>query len=468
MISLLTNVPSQSAHRASKSADRLHAQAMQRLSTGSRVNAAKDDAAGLAIGNRMTSTVNTGNQLMKGIANGLSLVQVAEGSLQSIIGLLQRMRELSVQAVNDTLTASDRSMLNQEFQSLNAEIDRISLNTKIFDRYPLAPPKEIAVTDPAPIGDTQPITQILTADAKSFPSGLKSLGYIPKGFTDVTLNLDSFGNDDDIQIFSADGKHLLGTPILTSTDPVWLSKGITSSATANSEIINTANAFATGASYDGSVLLSATAYDINTLANTNVYKGMTIKFSGDGHASGQYLEKVTIDVVTENLVLMVIGNGVFNASGTWTEPPIDVPSSDPFSEDTSIVLSAPLGQSIETLTIKATPSDTTSLDTADSQIATASGATAAIGKIDQAIQKVNENAVGYGALVSRLTSAADNLSVMVLQAVASRSSIMDADYALEAAKLAAQQILKDSSTAVLAQANALPNNVLSLLDQQLG
>jgi flagellin len=468
MVSLLTNVSSKLAHRASKSVDRLHAQAMQRLSTGSRVNAAKDDAAGLAIGNRMTSTINTGNQLIKGIANGLSLVQVAEGSLQSIMGLLQRMRELSVHAVNDTLTASDRSALNQEFQALNAEIDRISLDTKIFDRYPLAPLKAIPVTDPAPIGDTLPINQILTADDQNFPSGLKSLGYIPKGFTDVTLNLNSFGADDDIQIFSTDGKHLLGTPILTSTDPVWLSKGITSTATANSEIMNTANAFDAGASYDGSVLQTATAYDINTLSNTNVYKGMTIKFSGDGHTSGQYLEKVTIDVVTENLVVMVIGNGVFSANGTWTEPHIDVLSSDPYSEDTNIVLSAPLGQSLKSLTIKATPSDTISLDTADSQIATASGATAAIGKIDQAIQKVNENVVGYGALVSRLNSAADNLSVMVLQAEDSRSSIMDADYALEAAKLAAQQILKDSSTAVLAQANALPNSVLSLLDQQLG
>jgi flagellin len=468
MIRLNTNVPSQSAQRANKSVDRLHAQAMQRLSTGSRINAAKDDAAGLAIGNRMTSTINTGNKLIEGIANGLSLVQVAEGSLQSIIGLLQRMRELSVQAVNDTLTASDRSALNQEFQALNSEIDRISLNTKIFDRYPLAPAKAIPVTDPIPIGDTQPINQILTADGNNFPSGLKSLGYIPKGFTDVTLNLNSYGNDDDIQIFSTDGKHLLGTPILTSTEPVWLSKGITSTATANSEIMNTANAFAAGASYDASVLMPATAYDINTLPNTSVHKGMTIKFSGDGHASGQYLEKVTIDVVTENLVLMVVGNGVFEASGTWTEPPIVVPSSDPFSEDTNIVLSAPLGQSIKSLTIKATPSDTNSLDTADSQIATASGATEAIGKIDQAIQMVNENAVGYGALLSRLASAADNLSVMVLQAAASRSSIMDTDYALESAKLASQQILKDSSTAVLAQANALPNSVLSLLDQQLG
>jgi len=402
------------------------------------------------------------------MANGLSLAQVAEGGLQNIAGLLQRMRELSVQSVNDTLTSSDRSALNLEYQALNAEIDRISRNTQIFDRHPLAAPQAVPVPDPMPIGNTKPIDQVLTATNKSFNSGLTSLGYIPKGFTNVTLNLDSLSNDDDIQIFTTDGKHLLGTPILNSTDPVWAANGITSAASANSQIMNTANAFDAGASYDGSLLPPAAAYNINTLPTTQVYKGMTIKFSGDGHPIGQYQEKVTIDVVTENLVVMVIGSGVFSASGTWTKPEPLPPSTEPFSEDTTIVLSAALGQDVKSLTIKATPSDPVTLGTANSQIATASGASAAIGLVDLALQKVNESAVGYGALMSRLTSAADNLSVMVTQTSASRSTIMDTDYALESAKLATQQILQQSSTAMLAQANALPNSVLSLLDQQLG
>lgn len=468
MFSLITNVAVQSAQTASKSADRLQSQAMQRLSSGVRVNAAQDDAAGLAIGVRMTSTINAANQLIKGMANGLSLAQVAEGGLQNIAGLLHRMRELSVQAVNDTLTASDRSALNLEFQALNAEIDRISRNTQIFDRTPLAAPKPVPVPDPTPIGNTRPIDQVLSAADRNFSSGLASMGYIPKGFKDVTLNLNSFGADDDIQIFTTDGKHLLGTSILTNTDPVWASKGITSAATANSQIMNMANAFDAGASYDGSLLPPAAAYNINTLPITNVYKSMTIKFSGDGHPSGQYPEKVTIDVVTENLVVMVIGNGSFSANGTWTKPDPVAPSTDPFSEDITLVLSASQGQPPQSLTIKATPSDTATLGTANCQIATASGASAAINKVDLALQKVNENAVSYGALMSRLSSAADHLSVMATQTSASRSTITDTDYALEAAKLATQQILQESSTAILAQANALPNSVLSLLDQQLG
>ena len=468
MISLFTNVPSQSAQTASKSADRMHAQAMQRLSTGIRVNAAKDDAAGLAIGTRMTTTINAANQLINGISNGISLAQVAEGGLQNTGGLLQRMRELSVQAANDTLTASDRSALNQEFQELNAEIDRISLNTQIFGRFPLAPAQAVAPTAPAPIGMTQPITQVLTPSDQVFTSGLASMGYIPKGFSDVTINLNSFEIDDDIQVFTTDGKHLLGTSILTNTDPVWASKGITSTASADSQIMNTANAFDAGASYDDSVLAPANAYSTNPLPITNHYNGMTLTFSGDGHASEQYLEKVTIDVVTENLVVMVIGNGSFSANGTWTEPPPAVPSNDPYSEDSTIILSATLGQPPQTLTIKATPADTATLGTASSQIATASGASDAIRELDLALEKVNESVVNYGALISRMTSAADNLWVMLSQTSASRSAIMDTDYAVEAAKLATQQVLQESSLAALAQANALPNSVLSLLEQQLG
>ena len=467
MISLITNVAAQSAQNASKSADRLQAQAMQRLSTGVRVNAAQDDSAGLAIGVRMTSTVNAANQLIKGMANGLSLAQVAEGGLQNITGLLQRMRELSVQAVNDTLTASDRSALNLEYQALNAEIDRISRNTQIFDRTPLAAPQAVPVPDPTPIGNTKPIDQVLTTADRTFSSGLASMGYIPKGFKDVTLNLNSFGADDDIQIFTTDGKHLLGTSILTSTDPVWASKNITSVAAANAQIMNTANAFDAGASYDGSLLPTAAAYNINTLPTTNIYKGMTIKFSGDGHPNGQFQEKVTIDVVTENLVVMVIGNGSFSANGTWTKPQPAPPSTEPFSQDTTLVLSASQGQLPQSLTIKATPSDTVTLGTANTQIATASGASAAIGIVDLALQKVNQSAVGYGALMSRLTSASDHLSVIATQTSASRSTVTDTSYALEAAKLATQQILQESSTAILAQANALPNRVLSLLEQQL-
>lgn len=466
MTTLNTNVPSLVARAAQLNAGRLHAQSMMRLSTGTRVNSAQDDAAGLAIGARMKTAVTASDRLIQDISNGISLAQVAEGGLQNITGLLFRMRELAVQAASETLAASDRTALNHEFQALNDEIDRISRQTQVFERTPLAPLKPLPVVAPVPIGNTSPINNVLTSSNKNFSSGLTSLGYIPKGFSSVTINLDSFGADDDIQIFTTDGKHLLGTPILTNTDPVWSAKGINSAAAANSQIMNTGNAFAAGASYDGSLLPPITSYNVNTLPIVNLYNGMTLSYSGDGHPSGQYPEKVTINTVTENLVVMVIGNGSFSANGTWTEPPAAVISNDPYSENTSIVMSSAFGQAPQSLTMTATPADTVTLGTSSSQIETTNGANAALGHLDAALEKVNEYAVNYGAWVSRFVSASDNLQEMMTQLSSSRARIMDADYAIESAHLAAQKILQEASNAMIAQANELPKSVLSLLEQK--
>ena len=162
---------------------------------------------------------------------------------------------------------------------------------------------------------------------------------------------------------------------------------------------------------------------------------------------------------------MVIGNGSFSANGTWTEPPVVVPSNDPFSEDTAIVLSSPIGQAPQSLTMTATPADTLTLGTANSHIQTISAANTALNELDSAINLVNEYAVKYGAWTSRFSSAGDNLQEMVTQSSASRSRIMDADYAVESARLAAQKKLQEASHAVIAQANKLPRSVLSLLEQ---
>ncbi len=376
------------------------------------------------------------------------------------------MRELAVQAATDTLAGLDRAALDKEYQALNNEIDRISVHSKVFERSPLAPPKPTPGIAPAPIGNTSPIDSVLTSSNKTFNSGLASLGYIPKGFSNVTINLDSFGADDDIQIFTTDGKHLLGTSILNSPDPVWSAKGITSAASANGQIMNANNAFVAGASYDGSFLPPANGYDTTALPIVNNYNGMTLGYSGDGHSSGRNLEKVTIDTVKENLVVMVIGNGSFSANGTWTEPPVVPLTNDPYSEDTAIVLSSPIGQAPQSLTMTATPADTVTLSTANSHIKTISEANSALTKLDAALNLVNEYTVMYGALLSRFASAGDNLQEMMTQSSSSRSRIVDADYASEAARLSAQQILQEATNALVAQANELPRSVLSLLEQR--
>jgi flagellin len=129
-------------------------------------------------------------------------------------------------------------------------------------------------------------------------------------------------------------------------------------------------------------------------------------------------------------------------------------------------MSSAFGQAPQSLTMTATPADTVTLGTSSSQIETTNGANAALGHLDAALEKVNEYAVNYGAWVSRFVSASDNLQEMMTQWSSSRARIMDADYAIESAHLAAQKILQEASNAMIAQANELPKSVLSLLDQK--
>merc|ERR1712147_341444 len=105
-------------------------QTMERLSTGIRINSAKDDAAGLAISSKMTSQINGLNQAVRNSNDAISMIQVAEGAMGGITDMMQRMRELAVQAISDSNTSSDRTALNSEFTQLATEINRIASNTE--------------------------------------------------------------------------------------------------------------------------------------------------------------------------------------------------------------------------------------------------------------------------------------------------------------------------------------------------
>lgn len=125
-----TNVASLNAQRNLTKTQSDLSTSMQRLSSGLRINSAKDDAAGLAISDRMTSQIRGLNQAARNANDGISMAQTAEGALQETTNLLQRMREIAVQAANDTNTSDDRQSLNAEFAQLQSEIDRIANNTQ--------------------------------------------------------------------------------------------------------------------------------------------------------------------------------------------------------------------------------------------------------------------------------------------------------------------------------------------------
>ena len=311
-------------------------QTIARLSSGLRVNNAKDDAAGQAIANRMTANIGADSVIGRGLDDGISLAETADGGLDSVSQLLIRAKELAIRSVNDALSDSDRQSLQDEFQQISENIDQIAGNTEIFGKYPLAP----AQADlPLKLGDVAPATSKFPVPGTSygFTSGVVSLAYIPAGATNVVMDINSFSYDDDIQVFTRDGKHLVGTPLQGSDpDPTWISKGVTSVAQANSSVITEANGFLPGASYDDSRLLQGgSVYSLNGSASQN-YNGMKLTYSGDGDrdegattggfndgtvSSANTNERVRIDKTTEDLVIMVVGNGSFNAKMTWGNMP---------------------------------------------------------------------------------------------------------------------------------------------------
>lgn len=282
--------------------------------------------------------------------------------MNGINDILQRSRELAVQAANGTLSDSDRATINHEYLQLREEIDRIALSTQAFDKYMLAPS-----TPPSydtPLGDIKSIRSIEYPDDTFFDSGVVPLAFIPAGSTNVTLTTDALGRDDDIQLFSRDGKHLVGTPVnAPDTDHVWEVNGVTDGAKLASEIFTEENGFPAGVQYDDSALLeNKTGYDA-AAGVTGTYHGMMFTYSGDG--DGDRFDRVPNDGrnTRSNIERVFIDN--------------------------------------------------------------------------QAQQQVNT--------------------------AAARSRIEDADYAQEASQLAKSQILQQASTSLLAQANQLSQNVLSLL-----
>lgn len=469
-------------HQQGKSASRL-SQAIERLSSGLRINSAKDDAAGSAIANRMTANLNANSVITDGMKDGLSLMQTAEGGLNEINNLLQRGRQLAVQAANGTLSDTDQASLNGEYQQIREEIDRIASSTQIFGRYPLAPAEPGPL--PVKLGETLPLAEKFPARDTDyrFPSGVTSLAYIPAGATDITINIDSLGGDDDIQLFTRDGRHLAGTPAEgTDADIVWSLNGVTDESTMNSTVITQNNGFLSDATYSADSLLQAVEYNINTGAQTT-YHGMTISYSGDGDRfeddnTGEFndglvgenrLEKIHIDQVTEDLIVIVVGRGGFTSSASWddlptpTEPAPPLAPSDPVSKATTFVVGASFGDKLQTVTINPTPADSQSLGLSAVTLSTADQARAALATFDKALETVNGYRSEYGSQMNRFESVSAVLSQETIATSAARSRILDADYALEVSAMTKAQILQQASISMLSQANQQSDIVLSLL-----
>jgi flagellin len=377
--------------------ERAMTQTMERLSTGQRINSAGDDAAGLAISSRMTSQINGLNMAVRNANDAISMIQTEDGAMIEVTNMLQRMRELAVQASSGTNSSTDRTSLDTEFSALAAQIQQIGDDTTwngtlILDGAGVSGEQSFQVGANASqtIGHTFAVVETGSA-----------LGTMSEG-----ARTDASG--------SAASKYL-ATALDTGT-AVDYQTGDTISFTIDSvyyagEVTTVSSGQVTGITMHGS------SSEITTSA-TNI-----ASTSGAGNISL---------VVDEADSLKFVGTTVTASTGDFTVANLQITR--------GLVAASQV-----------------------MDISTVQGATNAIASMDHAIQKINTARASSGALVNRLEYAADNLANVSQNTSASRSRILDADYAAETTELARTQIIQQAGTAMLSQANQQAQSVLALL-----
>lgn len=385
-----TNLSSMQAQRSLSTSQASLTTSIQRLSSGMRVNGAKDDAAGLAIATGMDKTVRGQTVAMRNANDAISFSQTTEGALGKIGDTLQRMRELSVQSANGTNSADQRGAMNTEFKQLQKEIGRVTENTEF--------------------------------------NGIKVLGDGAK----QTFQIGS-GTSADNQI------DINGTDLTAATSDV-------------SKSINTGNGTALSTEQKTAVGTYAAAYaayktiadagtpseaDKTTLADAQTALKTTL---GDTTTVADTVDQSgSADDITSAVKTFIDQGGAVAADGT-----VDTA--------TSTASTAQAGR-FEAV-----------LKTEDGvNISTAAGASNAMDKIDAALKQINTEQTTQGAAQNRMSSVISTLQVSNENQSAARSRIMDTDFASETANLARSQILQQASTAMLGQANQLPNGVMRLL-----
>jgi len=388
-LTINTNVSSLNAQRNLNTSSSALATSLERLSSGLRINSAKDDAAGLAISQRMTTQIRGMNVAMRNANDGVSLAQTAEGSLSSVSDSLQRIRELSVQSANATNSASDRAALNTEAQQLKAEINRVATQTNF---------NGVKLLD------------------GSFTNEVFQVG----ANAGETISVASIANAQS----SALGTTTLATGAATAAATAF-------SATFGAGAIKINDAAGAAVSVGGFVTGStASAVATDVAAAINAVSGQTGVSATVGTAS-------TITLTSSHAIAVTLGSGTGTTAAT--------------AANTGLTAAA---TTVATATI-------TGFDTLD--ISSAGGASTAIRLMDSAINAVNTSRADLGAIQNRFSSVVSNLSINSENISAARGRIRDANFAKETANLARNQILQQAGIAMLAQANSIPKNVLSLL-----
>ena len=458
--------------------------AMTRLSTGLRINSAKDDAAGLIIGERMSAQIRGMNVASRNANDAISLVQTAEASLASVTSALQRIRELTVQAANASNTDIDRATLNKEAQELISEVDRISNDTsfngvKLLNGQFTSQNFQVG----ANAGQALQIDKIVDSRTTALgASGVKldgtkmgvaaaaapnAPGNGVAAQTALTLTTSAGTSPAISWSLNASAKDIANA-INDEAGPVGVQATATNSATlsalsATGTMSLTVNGTTVSANITNTADLTALADAIN-----GSVAGVTATFANPPAKSG--LKLVAADGADLKLEAFTSGTATISVQGT-AGAAVSLTSGGASNSTTvsgSVELTSSKGaltwSGLTGTTAMSTASGTAALNTVNSlDISTAPGATGALKVIDTALDQVSAARGDLGAKQNRLEMLVANVDVVGENLTAARSRLMDADFAKETATLSRAQILQQAGTAMLAQANALPQQVLQLL-----
>ncbi|WP_313211856.1 flagellin [Stenotrophomonas sp.] len=405
-----TNTMSLNAQRNLSTSGSSLATTIQRLSSGSRINSAKDDAAGLAISERFGTQIRGTDVAIRNANDGISLAQVAEGSLSEIGNNLQRVRELAVQASNATNSASDRKALQAEVTQLVSEIDRVAKQsefngTKLLDGSFSSQLFQVG----ANAGQAIAIDKVVDATtAKLGTSSFKTASMASIGDTPPTDRTQITGT---VSVTGADG----------SVSTLALGK-VEVAAGASEADFNRAAVTAVNSKLGETGILATISDDGKEITLTQVKSG------GD----------LADDAVTTVAGTVALSHAVWvDADGDWS--------------------------ATKTPAFAVTGTDAEIENVINLDISSVAGAQKALSLVDNALESINSTRADLGAIQNRFTSVVANLQTSTENLSASRSRIKDTDFAKETAELTRTQILQQAGTAMLAQANQVPQNVLSLL-----
>lgn len=459
-----TNVASLSAQNQLGSSQKLNDQALERLSSGLRINSAKDDAAGLAISSRFQAQISGLNVAQRNANDGISLAQTAEGALEELGNIAQRIRDLSVQSANDTNSSSDRAALNEEVGQLIEEADRIADTTQFNNLNILnGDLKSLDFQVGANANQTISVSGIdarasslgnstLTTDISTFGGAIRQEAITASAV--VTINGEDFTEGTDFstveELAAAVNKRDFAGNVGVTAGQLSTTKAelgaYTGAATGAVEINGTSITLNDGTA--GATLDEA----IKAINDKSITTGVVA--TKNDALDGINLEDSSGNSFTFDTTAVAFTNAAAGTTNTF-EAGLELSVDGGASLTVSGALAADTILGLDGATADKT------LKTID--ISNRPGANDAIKTIDSVINQINSIRGELGATQNRFESTIANLATTSENLSAANSRILDADFASETAKLAKSQVLQQAGISVLAQANARPQQVLSLL-----